>query len=214
MSALILILPGLQAAASAHPRRMPLLPCQPHARKAPHRLTLVQATGEPSRTVQPMPVRVAPSPELAFYRKYTEALLRRYLRLALDAGRVPSLLGREILRGDVSHARARSFEDAVIFVLDVERCIEQITPGRRHLLRRIALQQYTQGETAAMLGMSLRTVIRRYNEALDQMTRLLLARKLLLSPSQEPEGEVADVENSCQPPSTQRQEVSHTRHAV
>ena len=173
-----------------------------------HRLTLVQATAaEPPRTAQPTPLRLALSPEPAFYRKYTEALLRRYLRLALDAGRVPSLLGREILRGEVSHARARTFEDAVIFVLDVERCIAQITPGRRHLLRRIALQEYSQGETAAMLGISLRTVIRRYGEALDQLTQLLLDRKLLAL-LEESGGAALGVENSCQAPLPPREEVS------
>ncbi len=35
-----------------------------------------------------------PKVELAFYRKYTEGMLRRYLRLSMLSGRVPSLLGR------------------------------------------------------------------------------------------------------------------------
>ncbi len=208
MSALMLVVPCIQASA------VPMHPLLPHARKAPHRLTLVQAAAGTRRMPQPMPVRVAPSPELAFYRKYTEALLRRYLRLALEAGRVPSLLGREILRGDVSHARARSFEDAVVFVLDVERCIAQITPGRRHLLRRIALQEYTQGETAAMLGMSLRTVIRRYSECLDQLTRLLLERKLLAPLTAQAKEGMEDVENSCQAPRPEWEAISRTEHGV
>ena len=48
---------------------------------------------------QPVP----PKLELAFYRKYTEAMLRRYLRLSMEVGRVPSLMGREMFRGHVSH---------------------------------------------------------------------------------------------------------------
>jgi hypothetical protein len=41
------------------------------------------------------------------------------------------------------------------------------------------LQEYTQGETAAMAGIPLRTVIRRYNESLDDLTRMFLERKML-----------------------------------
>ena len=197
MSALLLVLPRVQAAAER------VLSCRspfPTERKGPHRLRLLHAAEAVPTPAQPLAVCPAPEPELAFYRKYTEALLRRYLRLALDAGRVPSLLGREVLRGEVTHARARFFEDAVIFVLDVERCIARISPGRRHLLRRIALQEYTQGETAAMLGLSLRTVVRRYAEALDQLTRLLLERDLLGVLSSSALAESSPVENSCQAP--------------
>ena len=39
--------------------------------------------------------RQAP-PEMAFYRKYTEAMLRRYMQMSTESGRVPSLLGREL----------------------------------------------------------------------------------------------------------------------
>ena len=46
-------------------------------------------------------------------------------------------------------------------------------------MRRIALEEYTHEETAAMLGMSLRTVVRRYREAIDRVTRVLLERGLM-----------------------------------
>ena len=62
-----------------------------------------------------------PKGELAFYRKYTEAMLRRYLRLSIMSGRVPSLLGRELFRGHVTSYKVRGFEDAVIFCFDVEK---------------------------------------------------------------------------------------------
>ncbi len=153
-------------------------------RKGPHRLVLLQGQGEPVRARRPE-LSLAPksaakvAPELAFYRKYTEALLRRYMKLSMDAGRVPSLLGRELFRGNVSHCRVTSFEDVVIFVHDVERCLEKLSPGQQHLLRRIALQEYTQGETSAMLGISLRTVVRRYSDTLDVLTRMLLDKGML-----------------------------------
>ena len=117
--------------------------------------------------------------ELAFYRKYTEALLRRYVRLSLEAGRTPSLLGQEMFRGKVTSYRVRSFEDVVIFVHDVGQCLDKLDSGQQHVIRRVALQEYTQGETAEMSGQSLRSVHRRYGDALDKLTRLFLDRGLM-----------------------------------
>jgi hypothetical protein len=67
----------------------------------------------------PMATTRPPEPNLAFYRKYTEALLRRYVRMSLEAGRVPSLLGQEMFRAKVTHYRIASFEDVVIADLAV-----------------------------------------------------------------------------------------------
>ena len=82
-----------------------------------------------------------PAEELAFYRKYTEGMLRRYLRLSMEAGRVPSFLGRPMFRGGrVTSYRIRGFDDAVIFVHDVERCLSRLRPRERGLIERIALK--------------------------------------------------------------------------
>lgn len=118
--------------------------------------------------------RVRPRPELAFYRKYTEGMLRRYVQFTMEAGRVPSMLGREMFRGKVTSYRVRSFEDVVIFRLDVERCLKKLSWDEQQLIRRIGLQEYTQGEAAVMLGMSLRSCVQRYGEALDRLTGMFL----------------------------------------
>lgn len=123
--------------------------------------------------------RETPRPELAFYRKYTEGMLRRYVQLTMEAGRVPSMLGREMFRGRVTSYRVRSFEDVVIFRLDMERCLRKLDTEEMQLIRRIGLQEYTQGEAALMLGMSLRTCVQRYGQALDRLTGLLLECRML-----------------------------------
>ena len=149
-------------------------------RKRPHCLRLVRASGQ-----QPAPALTIPriqrkvEPGLVFYRQYTEGLLRRYMKMSMQSGRVPSLLGRELFRGKVTSCKVHGFDDVVIFVHDVGRCMEQLDPGLRHLVRRIALEEYTQQETASMLGLSLRCVITRYAEAIDKLTRVFLERKLL-----------------------------------
>jgi hypothetical protein len=63
---------------------------------------------------------------MAFYRKHTERILRRYLYSSMQVGRSPSILGDSVGRGWVSSRRVRTFEDAVIFVLDMERCLDRL----------------------------------------------------------------------------------------
>ena len=120
--------------------------------------------------------------EMAFYRKYTEGMLRRYMYRSMEIGRVPSLLGDFSFRGRSSNRKAYTFEDSVIFVYDVERCLTRLNRLERELVGRIALQEYTLAETAALTGMSVRTVVRRYSEALDRLTQVFLRLELLQVP--------------------------------
>lgn len=118
-------------------------------------------------------------PSLAFYRKYTEALLRRYVRLAMSSGRCPSLLGRELFRGKVTNYRVEGFDDTVIFVHDVQTCVAKLDRGQQLLIERVAMQEHTFEEAAGLLGLPLRSVQRWYVEALDELTEVFLAKRLL-----------------------------------
>jgi hypothetical protein len=124
-----------------------------------------------------------PPVELAFYRKYTEGMLRRYMYRSMEIGKVPSLLGDFSFRGKSSNRKGYTFEDSVIFVHDVERCLTRLNHVERELVGRIALQEYTLAETAALTGMTIRTVVRRYADALDRLTRVFLRLELLQMPS-------------------------------
>ena len=117
--------------------------------------------------------------EFSFYRDHTLLLLRRYFRLSLQTGRVPSLLGREIFRARISFYRARTFEDAVIFVHDIERCLEQLDGSSRQLIARIVFQEYTEEETAQALGHPLRSIERHFLLALDKVTEQFLEAGVL-----------------------------------
>ncbi len=101
------------------------------------------------------------------------------MNMSMESGRVPSLLGKEMFRGRVTNYRVHSFEDVVIFVHDVGKCLRKLSTFQQLLIERIALQQYTQGEAAALLGLSLRTVVRRYGRTLDELTAIFLANGLL-----------------------------------
>ncbi len=119
------------------------------------------------------------SPEMCLYRERTTALLRKYCRLSVELGRVPSLLGREFFRSRVTSYTMHSFEDVVIFVYDVERCLEKLDGLSQQLIARIGLQEYTFEEAAKKLGCTQRTLERRYPEALDRLSGILLDADLL-----------------------------------
>ncbi len=141
-------------------------------------LPMVWATARKEDEEEVVAEKAVPT-SLAFYRKYTEALLRRYAHMAMETGRVPSLLGRELFRGKVTNYVVHGFDDVVIFVHDVEQCLQKLDLGQQQLVERIGLQEYTLGEAAGLLGLSLRTAIRKYARALDQLTEIFLDRKLL-----------------------------------
>ena len=118
-------------------------------------------------------------PELWMYRDRTLALLHRYFRMSIEVGRLPSILGREFFRAKVSHYRAHTFEDAVVFVLDVERCLERLDEVSRRLIAYRVFQDYTQEETARLLHCTGRSVGRRYPEVLDRLTQLFQENGIL-----------------------------------
>ncbi len=136
---------------------------------------------KPAKSTEPAPV-AEPVVSVAFYRKHTENMLRRYLYASMQVGRAPSILGDPVSRGWASSRPVRTFEDAVIFVLDLERCLDKLGSLDRQLLSRIVLQEYTQAEAAMMLGMSVRAVSYKFSEALDRLTEKLLASGLLVLP--------------------------------
>ncbi|HEY0794613.1 MAG TPA: hypothetical protein VGD64_02420 [Acidisarcina sp.] len=149
------------------------------ARPAVFRAGFACAAVVPSKETPKTAELPQPFIPVAFYRKHTEALLRRYMHLSMEMGRTPSALGNCTFPGRVSTYKVRSFEDAIIFVFDIEKCMKRLDPFSQALLNRIALQEYTQGEAAELVGQSLRSVVRKYSEALDSLTAVFLEVDLL-----------------------------------
>ena len=132
-------------------------------------------------------------PDIWLYRDRTVGLLKRYGRLSVEVGRLPSILGREFFRAKVTSYRAATFEDVVIFVHDVEMSLEKLDAFERELIGKIVLEEYSQAEAARLLGCTDRTVRRRLPEALDRLTEIFLGGKLLLRIP-----DYAGAEKSCQ----------------
>ena len=113
------------------------------------------------------------------YRRRTIALLRRYSRASVEVGRLPSLLGREFFRSRVTSYTMRNFEDVVIFVTDMEQAIGKLDALEKKLLAMNVLEEYTIPEVARLLGRNQRMVERLLQDALDQLSRILLAAGLM-----------------------------------
>jgi len=142
----------------------------------PARKPAVQAQEEP----QHRPPK--PAANLAFYRRHTVSLLRRYLYASLQVGRAPSILSDPVSRGWASSRPVHTFEDAVIFVLDIEACISRLGPLDREVLSRLVIQEYTQAEVSALLGVSPRHMSSIFGLALDRLTEKLLVSGVLVLP--------------------------------
>ena len=137
---------------------------------------------QPATEAQPAPAEETVN-TYAFYRKHTENMLRRYLYASMQVGRSPDLLGESVGRGWVSSRKVSTFEDALIFVLDIERCLKRLPPLDRQMISRILIQEYTQAETAVILGISIRSIYTKLPQAIDRLTEALVDADLLTLPN-------------------------------
>ena len=117
--------------------------------------------------------------ELWLYRERTIGMLRRYLRFAIEVGRLPSILGRELFRSKITSYRMASFEDAVIVVHDVERALEQLVLFHQQVIATVIFQEYTQEEAAEVLRCGRRTISREFPIAVDCISEIFLIGGLL-----------------------------------
>ena len=119
------------------------------------------------------------NPDLWLYRERTVGLLRRYMRFSLETGRLPSLVGREFFRAKITFYRAVTFEDRVIFVRDVEACLNRLAYLDQQLVARVILQEHSQDDAARILHCSRRTIQRRVPEVIDLVSEEFLRVGLL-----------------------------------
>ena len=149
----------------------------------------------------PEPIAEAPPPprgveearerERRTYRGRTIAMLRRYMRYSIETGRMPSLLGREFFRAKVTSYTVVTFEDRVIFVHDIEKCLDRLDEFSRQLIARHILQEHDQVATAKLLHCTERTVRTYIPIVLDVLSEILVEVGLL-------ERLVSVPRNSCQ----------------
>ena len=139
-------------------------------------------------TLHGLPLPLPPDADLFLYRSHAQAILRRYYRVSHEIGRLPSLLGGEIFRARVTSYRLHTFEDLVIFVHDVERCLMRLPDFRRKAVVHVIFQGFNPAEAARILGCTHRTARRALGRAMDDLSRMFLQRGILcLFPAHLPE---------------------------
>lgn len=100
------------------------------------------------------------------------SVLNRYFQMSMLVGRAPCFLDNKVFRGRVSSHRLPSFEDAVIFLFDVEKCLKQLDRLSREVVVHIALEDYTPSEAALLTGESKRSIQRIFGAALERLAEL------------------------------------------
>jgi hypothetical protein len=143
--------------------------------------------GQNSRTVAEDTARMGPfeyyeyqqERQRRIYRARAVAMLRRYFRYSIETGRLPSLLGREFFRAKVTSYTVVTFEDRVIFVHDMETCLEKLDEFSRQIIARHILQEHDLEATGRLLGCTERTVRTYVPIALDLLTEILFDVGLL-----------------------------------
>ena len=140
--------------------------------------------------------------ERRIYRGRTVGMLRRYMRYSIETGRLPSLLGKEFFRTQVTSYGVGSFEDRVIFVHDMEICLAKLDEFSRQLIARHILEEHDRWATARLLHCNEKTVRRTTPLVLDMLSEILLDVGLLERLDGIPE-------NSCQGGSEGENALSH-----
>ena len=79
----------------------------------------------------------------------------------------------------VSSTRMHTFEDFVIFVHDMERCMEKLDPASLETIAALVFLDQSQAEAGKSLGLSRRQMERRYSRALDRLSYRLLVAELI-----------------------------------
>ncbi len=112
--------------------------------------------------------------ERRIYRGRTVAMLRRYMRYSIETGRMPSLLGAVFFRAKVTAYTVVTFEDRVIFVHDMEKCLDRLDEFSRQLIARHILQEHDRWGTAKLLHCNEKTIRRCTPLVLDLLSQILL----------------------------------------
>ncbi len=103
----------------------------------------------------------------SYERRMAAGLLHRYLRTALLLGRMPSLLGREVFRTRALNQPTGALENAVLFVCDVEKCLESLAPLEQRLIAFCVLEDYSEWDAARVFHTNQTEISRRLGRTMD-----------------------------------------------
>jgi len=116
---------------------------------------------------------------ICLYRKKTINLLRRYNKLSMETSRLPSVLGGSGFRAKISSYPLHTFEDAVIFVYDVELCLGKLDGHSYEIVARVIFRGDDLDQAARDMHYSRPHGYRLLITALDKLTQTFLRKGIL-----------------------------------
>ncbi len=131
------------------------------------------------RLTDPLLTEQMHNPDAPLYRSRTMALLNKYLRMSIELGHLPVLMGMQFFRSHVSHYTTHSFEDTAIFVHDVEQALRALPKRHQEVITTLFFLQYTIEEAAPRMNVCPNTLHQWRTEAVDALTTVFLQRQLL-----------------------------------
>lgn len=127
-----------------------------------------------SKRVPEQAVVFEPDPETVCYRGQALAIVRHFLEMSCQLGRLPSILGREFFRAKVSHHAIPSFEDQALFAHDIQQSLIKLNADEMRVLTLIGLYDLSLDEAAKILHWSAGHISLRFAEALARLTQIFL----------------------------------------
>ena len=85
-----------------------------------------------------------------------------------------------MFRAKITTYTTTTFEDRVIFVHDVEVCLERLAPFDQKIIARIILQEYDHERAARALHCTRKTIERRLPQILDELSEVFLEVRMLV----------------------------------
>ena len=136
----------------------------------------IEATVEVPEDSQP---EYSQQDDISPYRGRTVRILHRYRALSLEKGRMASSMSHLEYQASTSLYPTATFEDTVIFVFDVDLSLKELDKFSLELITRVILQEYSPEATARSLQCSVKSVLRKVGEALDDLSKVFLRRGIL-----------------------------------
>ncbi len=139
----------------------------------------IEAEEPPARETEYPQPEYSQQDDIGVYRGRTIKILHRYRALSLEKGRMSSSMSHLEYQASVSLYPTATFEDTVIFVFDVDLSLRELDKFSLELITRVIMQEYSPEATARSLQCSVKSVLRKVGEALDDLSKVFLRRGIL-----------------------------------
>ena len=130
-------------------------------------------------------------------RRRAVGVLLRYVKTALSVGRIPSPMGMLYVPARTRSKPHSALEDAVVFVCDIELCLEMLSEFDRHLVAFCIYEHHSEWEAARHFHKPQTEISRRLSRSLERLHAVFCKRGILsfIAEAFEPQGSLDSYES-------------------